>query len=80
MDQDAESPEQAALQAWNAVRRPDSMANVFTVFEEGPYEPIKVDLQEVFEQEASQPIEEGKVKLGGVKPPPTNPRPGPPSG
>lgn len=48
IDIEAETPLEAAQQAWDIVRRPSSSANVFTVYAENG-ETEKIDLQEHFE-------------------------------
>lgn len=48
----AENPVDAARQAWEAMRREGSIANVFMVQEEDTAEAIKVDLTEVDEDGA----------------------------
>ncbi|KZL24263.1 hypothetical protein [Pseudovibrio sp. Ad37] len=48
IDVEAATPEEAAQEAWNIMRRPGSSANVFNVSdEEGNC--VKVDLQELIE-------------------------------
>ena len=50
----AHSPQEAAEHAWAALRKPDSTANVFDVYdEEGNH--TRVDLQQVMEKRASNP-------------------------
>ncbi len=46
IDVDADSPEEAARQAWAAMRRPESTANVFDVLDEDG-ECTRVDLEEL---------------------------------
>lgn len=52
IDDEADSPEAAARQAWKAIRRPDSTLNIFDVIdEEGTH--TRVDLQDGAAGEAS---------------------------
>lgn len=55
IDADAETPEAAARWAWETMRRPDSIANAFTVIEDSG-DQHKVDLQEIGETAAAAPI------------------------
>ena len=52
MDIEADSPEDAARQAWEHMRRPDSAANVFDVISEDG-DTARVDLTELAEWNAS---------------------------
>lgn len=50
----AESPQAAAAQAWELLRAPHSTANVFDVIPaDGSGEAVRVDLQELIEEEAT---------------------------
>jgi hypothetical protein len=48
----ADNPEQAARLAWEIMRKPDSMADVFDVLAEGQ-EPVRIDLTEIDQERAS---------------------------
>lgn len=49
---EAKNPTEAAKQAWEAMRAKDSIASVFVVSDEDGNQE-QIDLQEVFEEEAS---------------------------
>ncbi|MBY0559849.1 hypothetical protein [Hyphomicrobium sp.] len=51
----ADDPVDAAEQAWGHMRRPDSIANVFKVVDEGSGHEVMIDLEE----EHAQPLQEG---------------------
>ena len=57
IDAECDTPEEAALEAWRAMRRSDSTANVFTVLDEQGGS-VKVDLEEYFQEHG---YEEGDV-------------------
>ena len=52
IDVHADSPEQAARLAWEIMRKPGSMADVFDVVTDGQ-EPVRVDLTEIDQKRAS---------------------------
>ncbi|WP_342361385.1 hypothetical protein [Terrarubrum flagellatum] len=63
-DQTADSPEAAARIAWELMRRSESTANVFKVFDEDGEEHI-IDLQEIDEDRATNEIAEKTCRAAG---------------
>jgi len=53
IDDEADSPEAAARQAWEAIRRPDSTLNIFDVIDDEGVR-TRVDLQDAAAREASR--------------------------
>lgn len=49
IDVECDTPEEAALEAWNLVRREHSTANVFTVLDQEGGS-TKIDLEEYFQE------------------------------